>query len=128
MTNHKNNLTYNANFKIFENANSLKKTMTEAEVILWARLRNKKLLNTKFRRQHPINRFIVDFYSHENKLVIELDGDIHDISEIKEHDENRSAELENLGLKIVRFKNEEVFKDIELVLEKIESAIVNSFL
>ena len=124
MSDHKNNLTYNANFKIFENANSLKKTMTEAEVILWNELRNKKLLSTKFRRQHPIDRFIVDFYCHEKKLVIEVDGGIHNMTDVRERDENRSAELENLGLKIIRFKNEEVLQNIGLVLEKIKSEIV----
>ncbi len=65
-----------ASWKIFENARSLKKVMTPAKII-WQNLRNRKVSNQKFRRQHPIARYIVDFYCHEAKLVIEVDGGIH---------------------------------------------------
>ena len=86
MKEHINNLTYGASPEIFKRANSLKKEMTPAEKILWGELRNSKLDGHKFRRQHPIGKFIVDFYCHEKKLVIELDGGIHNNVDVKERD------------------------------------------
>ena len=93
--------------------------MTEAEKILWYRLRNRKLNGLKFRRQHPIDRFVADFFCVEKELVIEIDGGIHNETNIKELDENRTYELERFGLKVLRFSNEEVENEIEKVLEKI---------
>lgn len=93
--------------------------MTEAEDILWKHLRNKKLNGLKFRRQHPLDIFIADFYCHEKKLVIELDGGIHDILEQKEYDEGRTSELEGKGFKVIRFRNEEIMNDLEDVLNRI---------
>jgi very-short-patch-repair endonuclease len=111
---------YNASPKIFENAKILKHNQTKAEMIMWQVLRGRQLNGMKFRRQHPIGRFIVDFYCHEYKLVIELDGEIHNIDFVKEYDENREVQLQNLGLKILRFKNEEVFDSLEKILETIK--------
>jgi len=111
---------YNAYSKIFENENTLKNNQTKAEYIMWQVLRGRQLNGAKFRRQHPIDRFIVDFYCHEYKLVIELDGEVHDVDFVKEYDEGREAELKNLGLKVLRFKNEEVFDSLEKVLEIIK--------
>ncbi|MGQ0828685.1 MAG: endonuclease domain-containing protein [Bacteroidota bacterium] len=111
---------YNSNSKTFENAKALKKNQTNAEKLLWQVLRGRQLNGTKFRRQHPIEKFIVDFYCHEYKLVIELDGDVHDVDFVKEYDEDREGELKNLGLKIIRFKNEEVFDSLEKILETIK--------
>jgi len=93
--------------------------MTEAEEILWKHLRNNKLNGLKFRRQHPLDIFIADFYCHQRKLIIELDGDIHDTLEQKEYDDGRTFELEEKGFTILRFRNEEVINDIENVLYKI---------
>jgi very-short-patch-repair endonuclease len=93
--------------------------MTKAEAILWEHLRNSKLKGLKFRRQHPLDIFIADFYCHQKKLIIELDGGIHNIQEQKEYDEGRTFELEEKGFKILRFKNEEVINDIGSVLERI---------
>jgi very-short-patch-repair endonuclease len=81
-----------------------------------------------FRRQHPIGPFIVDFYCHEAKLVIEIDGNIHDSQENKEHDENRTFELEKLGLKVIRFKNEAIKGNIMDVLEILQKEIEARFL
>ena len=111
---------YNAYSKIFENANALKNNQTKAEYIMWQVLRGRQLNGAKFRRQHPIQKFIVDFYCHEFKLVIELDGGVHDIDFIKENDERREVELKNLGLKIIRFKNEEIFDSLETVMETVK--------
>jgi very-short-patch-repair endonuclease len=93
--------------------------MTEAEEMLWEQIRNNKLKGLKFRRQHPLDIFIADFYCHQRKLIIELDGGIHDTPEQMEYEEGRTAELEEKGFKILRFKNDEVLNDIKSVLEKI---------
>ncbi len=107
---------------ILEKARALRKNMTEAEKILWERLKNKQILNLRFRRQHPIDIFIADFYCHTVRLVIELDGNIHKMQ--KEYDEGRTAEMEQFEIKVIRFKNEEIENNIESVIEKIESTII----
>ncbi len=84
MDDHKENLTYGASALIFARANELKRSMTEVEKILWKELRNRKLNGHKFRRQHPIGQFIADFYCHEAKLVVEVDGEVHDAIEAQE--------------------------------------------
>ncbi|MCF8231968.1 MAG: endonuclease domain-containing protein [Bacteroidales bacterium] len=100
-------------------AKQLRKKMTPAERKLWKHLRNRKLLNLKFRRQHPIRYYIADFYCHEVRLVIELDGGIHSRQEIKERDENRQAEIERFDLYVLRFKNEQVMEDVGGVLAEV---------
>ncbi len=90
--------------------------MTPAEKILWQELRGNKL-GVHFRRQQIIAGFIVDFYCHEAGLIIEVDGDIHDLQ--KEEDVRREKVLQEMGLQIVRFRNEEVTKSLSAVLEKI---------
>ncbi len=99
-----------------ENAHTLKKDSTEAEKIIWERLRGKKI-NYKFRRQHIIGRYIVDFVCLSKKTIIEIDGPIHDFQ--KEYDEVRTANLKSLGFEVIRFKNEEVFKDTDKVINEI---------
>ena len=108
---------YGAKRTIFQNAYDLRKDMTPAEKVLWERL-NKSQLGVRFKAQHPIDIFVADFYCHKYKLVIEVDGEIH-LSQV-EYDENRTAELERFDLTIVRFTNDEVFNDIEGVIEKIK--------
>ncbi len=110
---------YNANEHILDRAKELRQTETEAEKLLWEQLRAKKINGFKFRRQHAIERFIADFYCHKAKLVIEVDGGIHKKAEIKERDKNRSAEIEKYDVKIIRFTNEEIFNNMERVIEKI---------
>jgi len=109
----------NASWKIFEYARSLKKVMTPAENLLWQNLRNRKVSNHKFRRQHPISRYIVDFYCHEARLVIEVDGGIHFTPENIQYDQFRTEELEGMGLKVIRFTNEEVLGNVSEVLVEI---------
>jgi len=100
---------------ITEIARSLRQNLTEPEKLLWKELRNRKLAGHKFLRQHPLfyftlhkrtYLFIADFYCAEKKLVIELDGKIHDYT--KEYDSNRDFVLSERGLKVLRFKNEEL--------------------
>ncbi len=110
-----------ASVEIFQAGRKLRKNMTLAEKILWRELRGKKLKSLRFRRQHPIGSFVVDFYCHEKKLVIELDGEVHDSNEAKQRDQSRTDALENFGLKVIRFRNEEVIDELEKVLRKIQN-------
>ncbi len=110
---------YGATPLIFERALKLRESMTKAEKFLWERLRQNQIRGMRFKSQHPISQFVVDFYCHKAKLVIELDGDIHNIPEINERDKNRTYELNQLGLKVIRFTNEEVFENINKVIKEI---------
>ncbi len=111
---------------IFENAKHLRKNLTEAENILWNHLR-KGINGFKFRRQHPIGIYIADFFCHKAKLVIELDGSVHNNEDVKVNDEMRQKDLQNWGYAVIRFKNEQVFKQIDDVLYNI-SEIVNNII
>jgi very-short-patch-repair endonuclease len=111
---------YGATPKIFRRAEELRKNMTRAELILWNHLRLKQMKGLTFRRQHPVNNFIADFYCHKKRLVVEVDGKIHNIEEIKERDEGREYMMKELGLSVLRFTNNEVLNDIKNVLMKIE--------
>jgi very-short-patch-repair endonuclease len=104
-----------------ETASLLRKNMTFTEILLWEKLKGKKLVGIRFRRQHPIDIFIVDFYCHEARLVIEIDGDIHE--QQYEYDNGRTAEMEKFEIKVVRFKNDEIINDIEAVVTKIETIV-----
>ncbi len=101
-------------------AKELRKNMTPAEKLLWNELRNRKVENCKFRRQHPIDIFIADFYCHEKKTVVEVDGEIHNNQ--KEYDIGRTAEIESFGIMVIRFTNHEIETNIKLAIEKIEEA------
>jgi very-short-patch-repair endonuclease len=100
-----------------------RKRMTLAERILWDHLRGKKFMGIKFRRQHPISQFIADFYCHQAKLIIELDGGYHDDPEQNELDVGRENVLKDMEIKVIRFRNEEIEKDVLGVLEKIALVI-----
>jgi very-short-patch-repair endonuclease len=112
---------HDAGPKRFEQARFLKKVQTEAESVLWERLRNRKLGKLKFRRQHPIDKYIADFYCHELKLIVEVDGEIHQTKEQAEYDALRTNDLESLGLSVIRFTNDQVIHELDKVLEKIIS-------
>lgn len=101
-----------------ERAKELRREMTPAEKLLWQEIRVNKL-GVRFRRQQVIQGFIVDFYCHKFALVIEVDGDVHDLQ--KEEDDRREKVLSALGLRIVRFKNDEVMKNRAVVIAKIQS-------
>lgn len=88
---------------------------------MWHMLRDRKISNQKFRRQHPVGPFFVDFYCHEALLVIEVDGDVHLIKEVKDRDEERQEYIENLGLRVLRFTNAEVLDEPDRVVIEIES-------
>jgi very-short-patch-repair endonuclease len=98
-------------------ARELRRKLTPAEVILWRELRGRRFSNYKFRRQRPIGSFIADFYCHEAKLIVELDGQTHIGRE--DYDGRRQSELQGWGLKVLRFWNTAVYDDLECVLEAI---------
>ncbi|HPR85669.1 MAG TPA: endonuclease domain-containing protein [Prolixibacteraceae bacterium] len=111
---------YNARPIIFERAKVMRENMTQAEKVVWELLKEKKMVGLRFKAQHPIDIFIADFYCHALKLVIEIDGEIHKSKDQKEYDIGREAELEHWGIKVIRFTNEEVKKNIEHVKKEIE--------
>jgi very-short-patch-repair endonuclease len=98
----------------------LRSSLTPAEAFLWVRLQNSKL-GRKFRRQHSIGPFIVDFYCSIEKLAVELDGSMHFTEEGIEYDKRRTDYLKSLGINEIRFENAEVFEKTEEVLEDIKS-------
>jgi very-short-patch-repair endonuclease len=112
-------LCHGANSSKHEFARELRHRTTEAEQKLWDLLRNRKLKGKKFRRQHAIADYVVDFYCNESKLAIELDGNYHRTSEAKEYDQARTALLQELGVVVLRFWNHEVIDDPEKVIKKI---------
>ncbi len=111
---------------IFAFAKILRNNMTSAETKLWEFLKNKQLGGFKFRRQHPIHLFIADFYCHELRLIIELDGEYHNDKAQKLKDKERTDLLKSQNVSIIRFKNEEIENDIQKVLAEIKSFINSS--
>ena len=122
---HNDNLHKGAIGKLYEYGRELRQSSTKAEKILWEYLRNQKLEGLKFRRQHPLDRFIADFYCHEKKLVVELDGAVHDEKMNVQYDEARTYELKGSGIKVIRFRNSEVENNILFVLNEIRKATEN---
>jgi very-short-patch-repair endonuclease len=114
--------------KLNEEAKMLRKNQTVAENKMWQAFRNRQLSGYKFLRQHILplgedSRFcIADFYCHEAKLAIEIDGGIH--NEQKDYDEYRSELLMTKGIKVIRFSNQEVFDNLNNILDKIKTALV----
>lgn len=100
----------------------LRSEMTEAELYLWRRLRSRQIHDLKFRRQHPVGKYILDFACTEARLAIEVDGGQH--NEMQIHDDQRSAWLEVQGWKVLRFWNNEVLQNIEGVLEVVLNALI----
>jgi len=118
----KENMYYGASHLIFQKAEELRNRMTPAEEILWKHIHINQW-KLKFRRQHPIWNYVADFYCHGIKLVIELDGSVHEAEDVKKNDEAREKHLKELGLTVLRFKNKEVFKNITFVLKTISKTI-----
>jgi very-short-patch-repair endonuclease len=108
---------------------NLRNNMTKAEIILWSKLKGKQL-GYKFRRQHGIGKYVVDFYCPELKLVIEADGDTHGFNSQIIKDKERQNYLESLGFKVCRYTNNDIIKNIDGVLDdlvvKIKSTLLSS--
>lgn len=113
---------------LVKKARQIRNNMTKPEIILWSRIMSKKIQGIKFRRQQPILNYIVDFYNHELKLIIEIDGEIHDNSEIAINDMDRENDLISHGFNVLRFKNYEIETELSRVLQKINSVISEELL
>ena len=101
----------------------LRKKSTETEKLLWERLRGRKFLGLKFRRQYSIGQFVLDFYCPEKRFAIELYGNIHNRKDVKNHDDNRDGFIADFNIRIIRIKNEMLFYNIDEVLEYIKNQI-----
>ena len=110
-------LKYNKNLK--QISRTLRKNMTKEEIILWSRIRRKQIKEVQFYRQKPIGNFIADFYCPKAKLIIELDGSQHYEKEGIKKDKIRDEYFESLGLKVLRFTNLDVLRNLNGVLERI---------
>ena len=117
---------FGAGPELLKLAGELRKNMTPAEKILWQKLRNKKVKGYRFRRQHPINKFIADFFCYEAMLVIEVDGEIHTQARQSERDHERTQMLKELGIQELRFSNQEVYENIEKVIKIIETELTKT--
>ncbi len=117
------NMWKDASGIIFSNAKKLRENPTQAEEVMWLSLRNNQLDGYKFRRQHPLLRYVADFYCHQLKLVIEIDGEYHQTVEQKKLDKERTVNIEFQGLYVIRFTNDEVLTDMDSVLRKIKEFI-----
>jgi very-short-patch-repair endonuclease len=104
-------------------ARALRASQTSAEAKLWQALRNRRLARWKFRRQHPIDKYIVDFVTLDGKLIVEVDGVTHSEPSEIQRDKARSEVLEACGFFIVRVSNTDVYENLEGVLELIESSL-----
>jgi very-short-patch-repair endonuclease len=104
-------------------ARSLRASQTSAEAKLWHALRNRRLARWKFRRQHPIDRYIVDFVTLDGKLIVEVDGVTHSTSSEMKRDKARTEVLEACGFLVVRVSNTDVYENLEGVLEMIETSL-----
>ena len=119
------NMYHDAGKHLFDAARSYRSNPTRAEYKLWLFLRTNPL-GVKFRRQHPFLLYVLDFYANSLKLVIELDGSIHEDEEIKRKDKERQRILESNGLTVIRFNNNEVIDDIHCVIDEINKTIEQS--
>ncbi|MDP1623337.1 MAG: endonuclease domain-containing protein [Bacteroidales bacterium] len=116
---------FGASPEIKARAKALRKRMTWCEKVLWQVLRKNQRYYLYFRRQHPIARFIVDFYCHELRLVVEIDGGYHNSRAQQEKDLNRTAALESFGIEVIRFTNEEIMKNLRKVSNNIDEEVKN---
>lgn len=101
----------------------LRRNMTKAEFIIWQKLKGKQLEGYKFRSQYSIGNFVVDFYCTKLKLAIEIDGESHFVDGAQEYDQERQAFIESVGIRFLRFTNDEVYENLEGVLERITQEI-----
>jgi len=115
-----------ANPLVFELAKELRRNMTDAEMVLWGHLKA-GINGLKFRRQHPVGTYIADFYCHRLKLIIEVDGSIHDKKEVRDYDAQRERDLINWGYTVIRLSNHRVLKEQQLVIAEINSIAENLF-
>lgn len=115
-------IPYNPKLKEF--ARQLRNNSTKSEIYLWKHLKRKQMCDYDFHRQKPLDNFIVDFFCHELMLAIEIDGFTHLLEEVQIKDAEKEKKLNELGVRVLRFPDKEVFEDIDNVLKEIEAYIV----
>lgn len=113
---------HEASLVIFELAKKLRNNVTPTEMLLWGRLKE-HFPKLKFRRQHPVSIYIADFYCHTERQIIEIDGSIHELEEVKTNDIIRQKDLKDLGIKALRFSTKEITHSMDTVLQKIEKSL-----
>jgi very-short-patch-repair endonuclease len=101
-------------------ARTMRRQPTRPEEVLWGALQKKQVAGLRFRRQHPVDRFVLDFYCPSHKLVVEVDGGVHD--EQAERDTERTKVLERYGYRVLRFRNEQVMRELPKVVQEIAAA------
>ncbi|MCH7525646.1 MAG: endonuclease domain-containing protein [Bacteroidetes bacterium] len=99
----------------------LRQNLTASEAFLWSHLKSRQLEGKRFTKQHSINNYIVDFYCASEKLIIELDGEVHNNPVTQEYDSQRTKHLQNYGYTVIRFENKMVFDNLASVLSEIKS-------
>lgn len=107
---------HNTNYVSTNKRRSLRHNAPTSERILWAHLRNRNILGYKFRRQYSIGPYIADFYCHQARLVIEIDGQSHETLEGRRHDAKRDDYMRYFNLRVIRFSNQEVYQGLDRVL------------
>lgn len=120
------NMYYGADMATRMKAKRLRREMTDSELLLWEYLRNRKT-GFKFRRQHPIGIYIADFYCHELKLVIKVDGEIHWFPDQIEWDKHRTTNMHLMDITVIRFSNHEVQNNIGRVISKVKEVCNDIF-
>ena len=117
------NMYYGASKELRYLAKEHRKNMTNAEKLLWLRLKNRVDFPDRIRSQHPISKFILDFYCHQSRLGIEVDGGYHNERAQRFYDEDRTKVLTEFGIKIIRFSNDEVIDNLDTVVARIKACL-----
>ena len=120
---HKEGMHLRASSLMFLRAKALRLRMTRSETILWDVLRNQQFMGLKFRKQHPVLKYILDFYCHQLQLGVEVDGDTHNTKEARLYDKARTEALETYGFTIIRFSNEQVLNNLEGVKRELREVV-----
>ena len=111
--------------KFEERRRQLRRDSTKAEILLWNALRSKQFMSLKFRRQHSVGNYILDFYCDKIRLAIEVDGETHSTAHQQEYDRARTEWLNSMFIRVIRFTNDEVIEDLEGVLKRLRFAITS---
>ncbi len=114
---------FGANRELMGIAGTLRRNMTRAEKILWQRIRNRQLDGYKFRRQHPIDTFVADFFCYQAMLVVEIDGQVHNEESQAERDIERAQILNRHKIRVIRFTNNQIENHIDYVLNEIKNIL-----
>jgi len=120
---HQDSMFKGASPEIFLRAKKLRQNLTKSEQVLWELIRKKETLGYRFRRQHPLGNYILDFYNHKLKLCVEIDGIYHNLDEQQEKDIEREEFLKYNGIRTVRFTNEQVLSQTQEVLSNLRRII-----